>query len=220
MPEQLGSHSRPGLFTRESVPVPLAGVSIDAEISSFCARVAVTQRYVNRESSPSRPSTSFPSTKEPPSADSRRSSTARSLSGGQEREDASGCTTMRLTGRRRVPARRGTAGRLSGEHRKPSARQGRAGQLTYVTELSCSDTGLRFTIPTTVPLGTRPPKTARRRPTGCSMLEPAERLARSLRAAAFGEARHERNDLAHRIALASDIVTMNGPDATVGLSTA
>ena len=34
------------------MPVPLAGVSIDAEISSFCARVAVTQRYVNREATP------------------------------------------------------------------------------------------------------------------------------------------------------------------------
>jgi hypothetical protein len=32
--------------------VALAGVSIDAEISTYCARVAVSQRYVNREAQP------------------------------------------------------------------------------------------------------------------------------------------------------------------------
>src|SRR3954463_6314461 len=43
---------RGGLFTKENAPVPLAGVVIDAEISTFCARVTVTQRYVNREAAP------------------------------------------------------------------------------------------------------------------------------------------------------------------------
>ena len=33
-------------------PVPLTGVSIDAEITGFCARVAVAHRYVNREATP------------------------------------------------------------------------------------------------------------------------------------------------------------------------
>ena len=43
-----------GLFTRgdTGVPVPLAGVSIDADIRSFCATVVVAQRYVNHESTP------------------------------------------------------------------------------------------------------------------------------------------------------------------------
>jgi hypothetical protein len=44
--------TRSGLFTRNEAPVPLAGVTIDAEIVSFCARVAITQRYVNREATP------------------------------------------------------------------------------------------------------------------------------------------------------------------------
>ena len=34
------------------VSVPLTGVSIDADISGFCARVSVTHRYTNRETTP------------------------------------------------------------------------------------------------------------------------------------------------------------------------
>src|SRR4051812_20655993 len=52
MPESRKTTTRSGLFTIDAVDVPLAGVSVDAEISSFCARVAVSQRYVNRESHP------------------------------------------------------------------------------------------------------------------------------------------------------------------------
>ena len=52
MPEQTIT-TRSGLFTAgAAAPVALAGVSVDAEISSFCARVAVSQRYVNREAQP------------------------------------------------------------------------------------------------------------------------------------------------------------------------
>src|SRR5262245_18422054 len=51
MPESL-TVPRAGLFTKHDAPVPLAGVSIDADVSTFCARVTVTQRYVNRESKP------------------------------------------------------------------------------------------------------------------------------------------------------------------------
>ena len=51
MPESLAA-AHVGLFTRENAPVPLAGVSIDAGISTLCARVTVTQRYVNREAKP------------------------------------------------------------------------------------------------------------------------------------------------------------------------
>ena len=43
---------RGGLFTKDDAPVPLAGVAIDAEVSTLCARVTVTQRYVNREAKP------------------------------------------------------------------------------------------------------------------------------------------------------------------------
>lgn len=43
-----------GLVPREEgrTPVPLRGVSIEAEISGFCARVSVAQRYVNTEDKP------------------------------------------------------------------------------------------------------------------------------------------------------------------------
>jgi hypothetical protein len=43
-----------GLFMRDNAhtAVPLAGVSIEAEINGFCARVAVAHRYVNRETTP------------------------------------------------------------------------------------------------------------------------------------------------------------------------
>ena len=51
MPDQLAP-ARAGLYTREAAPVPLAGVAIDAELSTIGARVSVSQRYVNRESAP------------------------------------------------------------------------------------------------------------------------------------------------------------------------
>jgi len=43
---------RSGLFTTQGSPVPLSGVTIATDISNFCARVSVIQRYVNRESTP------------------------------------------------------------------------------------------------------------------------------------------------------------------------
>jgi hypothetical protein len=45
--------ARSGLFIAGvEAPVPLAGVRVDAEITGLCARVQITQRYVNREPSP------------------------------------------------------------------------------------------------------------------------------------------------------------------------
>jgi Ca-activated chloride channel homolog len=45
--------ARVGLMSRDvQTSVPLTGVAIDAEISGLCAQVVVTQRYVNRESTP------------------------------------------------------------------------------------------------------------------------------------------------------------------------
>lgn len=43
---------RTGLYTAAASPVTLSGVSIEAEVSKFCARVMVTQRYQNRERTP------------------------------------------------------------------------------------------------------------------------------------------------------------------------
>ena len=61
MPDQTTT-TRGGLFTagRECVPVPLAGVAIDAEIHGFFARVVVAQRYVNRETQPIEATYVFP----------------------------------------------------------------------------------------------------------------------------------------------------------------
>ena len=44
--------AKAGLFTDSGAAVPLAGVRVDAEISNLCARVEITQRFVNRESTP------------------------------------------------------------------------------------------------------------------------------------------------------------------------
>jgi hypothetical protein len=43
-----------GLFTRDhgAEPVPLLGVTVEAEINGLCARVSVAQRYANREATP------------------------------------------------------------------------------------------------------------------------------------------------------------------------
>ena len=50
---ETSSLANAGLFTREgAAPVPLTGVSIDAEISGLCAKVAVAHRYENREDKP------------------------------------------------------------------------------------------------------------------------------------------------------------------------
>jgi Ca-activated chloride channel homolog len=51
MPETVPA-AKSGLFTTHEAAVPLTGVSIDARVSGACARVAVTQRYVNCESLP------------------------------------------------------------------------------------------------------------------------------------------------------------------------
>jgi Ca-activated chloride channel family protein len=40
------------LRTSAGAPVPLTGVTVEADVSALCARVTVTQRYVNREPGP------------------------------------------------------------------------------------------------------------------------------------------------------------------------
>ena len=49
MPDTLTTFARAGLFTSSDAPVPLTGVSVVADIVNLCARVTVTQRFVNRE---------------------------------------------------------------------------------------------------------------------------------------------------------------------------
>jgi hypothetical protein len=51
---------RAGLYATKDTPVPLAGVSIDAQISDLCARVVVAQRFVNREETPIEATYVFP----------------------------------------------------------------------------------------------------------------------------------------------------------------
>jgi Ca-activated chloride channel family protein len=51
MPEP-SSTSRVGLFTQQGASVPLSGIDVRADVSGFCARVTLAQRYVNREASP------------------------------------------------------------------------------------------------------------------------------------------------------------------------
>ena len=44
-------HGPVGLLT-QGKPIPLEGVTVDAEIRDFCSRVTVTQRYRNQEEKP------------------------------------------------------------------------------------------------------------------------------------------------------------------------
>lgn len=44
--------ARCGLLANGEIPVPLAGVSVTADVRSLCARVTVTQRFINHERQP------------------------------------------------------------------------------------------------------------------------------------------------------------------------
>ena len=141
-----------GLFTIQSVPVPLAGVSIEADITTFCARVAVTQRYVNRESTPIEATYVFP-LDEGAAVCGFEAIIDGTLVVGEvkEKEEAFRMYDDAME--------RGDGAFLLDEER-PDVFQASIGnlppgkevlvKLTYVTELVCSETGLRFTIPTTV----------------------------------------------------------------------
>jgi Ca-activated chloride channel family protein len=156
MPE---STLRSGLFNRvnRSVDaaagaVPLTGVSIDSEISGFCARVSVIQRYVNRESAPIEAVYVFP-LDEGAAVCGFEAIIDGTLVVGEvkEREEA-----FRLYD---DAMERGDGAYLLDEER-PDVFQASVGnlppggeallKLTYVTELAVRDSGLRFSIPTTV----------------------------------------------------------------------
>ena len=153
MPEQLGTTTtRSGLFTADAAAIPLTGVSVEAEITSFCARVAVSQRYVNRESEPIEAVYVFP-LDEGAAVCGFEAVINGTLVVGEvkEREDAFRMYDDAME--------RGDGAYLLDEER-PDVFQASVGnlppgsevllRLTYVTELAVAGNGLRFTIPTTV----------------------------------------------------------------------
>ena len=128
MPEQLVP-TRSGLFAADASHVALAGVSVDAEISSFCARVVVTQRYVNREAQPIEAVYVFP-LDEGAAVCGFEAIVDGTLVVGEvkEREDAFGCTTRRSS--------RGTARSCSTRSARTSSR--RASATCRQAKKSCS----------------------------------------------------------------------------------
>ena len=144
--------ARGGLFTREHVPVPLAGVTIDAEISTFCGRVTVTQRYENRETTPIEAIYVFP-LDEGAAVCGFEAIINGTLVVGEvkEREAAFELYDDAM--------QKGHGAYLLDEER-PDVFQASVGnlspgaevllKLTYVTELSIANGTVRFSIPTTV----------------------------------------------------------------------
>jgi hypothetical protein len=186
MPRPVTATRDSGLFTRKTVPVPLAGVSIEGEITTVCARVAVTQRYVNRESTPIEATYLFP-LDEGAAVCGFEAIIDGTLVVGEvkERDEAFRMYDDAIE--------RGDGAFLLDEER-PDVFQASIGnlppgkevlvRLTYVTELSCSDSGFgsrfrrrshpgsrrpRITLPSAGPM--RRPSTRRATgmsPTGCS----------------------------------------------------
>jgi hypothetical protein len=150
MPER--SAARSGLLTTEALAVPLSSVSIDAEISRFCARVAVTQRYINRELQPIEAVYVFP-LDDGAAVCWFEAAIDGTLVVGEvkEREEAFRMYDDAME--------RGDGAFLLDEER-PDVFQASIGnlppgrevlvKLTYVTELVVADGSLRFSIPTTV----------------------------------------------------------------------
>jgi Ca-activated chloride channel homolog len=152
MPKIEQQTNKSGLFTRDEAPVPLTGVSVETEISSFCARISVTQRYVNRESTPVEAVYVFP-LDEGAAVCGFEAIVDDTVVVGEvrEREEAFRMYDDAME--------RGDGAFLLDEER-PDVFQASVGnlppgkeallKLTYVTELSVADGGLRFTVPTTV----------------------------------------------------------------------
>ena len=143
-----------GLFVRDEAhaAVPLTGVSIEAEITGLCARVAVAHRYVNRESTPIEAVYVFP-LNEGAAVCGFEAVVDGTLVVGevQEREKAFETYDEAIA--------EGHGAFLLDEER-PDVFQASVGnllpgkevlvRLTYVTELSIDGGRARFTIPTTV----------------------------------------------------------------------
>lgn len=151
MPEPLAPVSS-GLFTRDAAPVPLAGVVVDAEISSIGARVVVTQRFVNREPTPIEATYLFP-LEEGAAVCGFEALVNGSVIAGEvkERDEAFRIYDEAME--------RGDGAFLLDEER-PDVFQASIGnlppgreatvRLTYVAEVAAADRGLRFVLPTTV----------------------------------------------------------------------
>jgi hypothetical protein len=152
MPWQQLTTARAGLYSNAAASVALAGVSVDAEISSFCARVVVAQRYVNRESRPIEAVYVFP-LDEGAAVCGFEAIIDGTLVVGEvkAREDAFQMYDAAIE--------EGHGAFLLDEER-PDVFQASVGnlppgkevllKLTYVTELTVAGNGLRFSIPTTV----------------------------------------------------------------------
>jgi Ca-activated chloride channel family protein len=140
------------LFTTAKAPIPLTGVSVDAAISTLCARVSVTQRFVNQESHPIEAVYVFP-LDEGAAVCGFEAVIDGTLVIGQvkEREEAFKTYDDAME--------RGDGAFLLDEER-PDVFQASVGnlppgkdvllKLTYVTELTVEGDRLRFVIPTTV----------------------------------------------------------------------
>ena len=151
MPEP-ATAPKSGLFASNAEPVPLTGVSIDAEITTFCARVVVTQRYVNRQSTPIEATYLFPLDEGAAVCGFEAIIDGTRVVGEvKERDEAFRQYDDAIE--------RGDGAFLLDEER-PDVFQASIGNLppgkealvrvTYVTELACSGPALRFTVPTTV----------------------------------------------------------------------
>lgn len=143
-----------GLFIRDEarVPVALTGVSIEAEISGLCARVAVAHRYANHEATPIEAVYVFPLDEGAAVCGFEAIVDGTLVIGEvQEREKAFETYDEAIE--------QGHGAFLLDEER-PDVFQASVGnlppgkevlvRLTYVTELSIDGGRLRFTIPTTV----------------------------------------------------------------------
>jgi Ca-activated chloride channel homolog len=151
MPETLTSGSA-GLITAARTPVPLTGVTVDAEITALCARVTVAQRYVNRETSPIEAVYLFP-LEEGAAVCAFEAVVDGTLVVGEvkERDEAFRIYDEAME--------RGDGGFLLDEER-PDVFRASIGnlppgkevlvRLTYVAELDVQGRSLRFTVPTTI----------------------------------------------------------------------
>jgi len=143
---------RSGLFTTQGSPVPLSGVTIATDISNFCARVSVIQRYVNRESTPIEAVYVFP-LEEGAAVCGFEAIIDGTLVIGEvkERDEAFRMYDDAIE--------RGDGAFLLDEER-PDVFQASVGnlppgkeallKLTYVSELAVEDGAVRFSLPTTV----------------------------------------------------------------------
>lgn len=143
---------RTGLCTKEGSPIPLTGVSVDAEITALCARVMVTQRYVNRETSPIEAVYVFP-LDEGAAVHGFEAIVDGTLVVGEvrEREEAF---------ERYDDALQQGHGAFLLDEERPDIFQASVGnvlpgkevllRIVYVTELVIEGSGVRFTVPTTV----------------------------------------------------------------------